>query len=72
MYRGRTVRELQRFHRQELERRDEMIQSLLDRLQHPERVPIWREQPTQDELAAITSDFDQWVTDPDQLPTYGD
>lgn len=45
MWRNRTVRELVRQHQQELSRRDEMIQSLLDRIQHPDRTPIWREPP---------------------------
>lgn len=43
--RRRDQRELIRFYQQELQRRDEMIQSLLDRIQHPDRTPIWREPP---------------------------
>lgn len=49
MQRNRTVRELlrekDRFYLGELARRDEMIQSLLDRIQHPDRTPVWREAP---------------------------
>lgn len=41
--RSRFMRDLLRAHAQELARRDEMIQSLLDRIQHPDRTPIWRE-----------------------------
>ena len=43
MWRSRTVRELVRQHADELRRRDEMIQQLLDRIQHPARTPVWRE-----------------------------
>lgn len=69
MYRSRTVRailrEKDRAHAAELQRRDEMIQSLLDRIQHPERTPIWREPASEP-----TPPADPWglVTDPDQLP----
>lgn len=49
MLRSRALRELlreqQRSHAAELARRDEMIQSLLDRIQHPDRTPVWREPP---------------------------
>ncbi len=65
MFRDRTVREIIRGHAQEIARRDEMIQSLLDRIQHPDRTPIWREPPEQPLPA-----YDPWaaVPDPDQLP----
>lgn len=47
--RQRVVRELlrdqQRNYEQQLARKDELIQSLLDRIQHPERTPLWREPP---------------------------
>lgn len=49
MYRNRTVknllREQRRDHEQQIARKDEQIQTLLDRIQHPERTPIWREPP---------------------------
>lgn len=66
MWRDRAVRELMRSHANELQRRDEMIQQLLDRIQHPDRTPIWRE-----EVPAQESDYQQMylVPDPDQLPT---
>ena len=66
MYRSRFVRELQRQHAQELARRDEMIQSLLDRIQHPERVPIWREPPPP--VEEEDGPFQFLIPDPDQLP----
>lgn len=47
--RQRVVRELlrdqQRQFEQQLAKKDELIQSLLDRIQHPERTPLWREPP---------------------------
>lgn len=66
MYRNRTVREIVRLHAQEIARRDEMIQTLLDRIQAPERVPIWREPMVVDQEPV----FDPWaqVPDPEQLP----
>ncbi len=72
MMRTRTVRSLlreqAREHAQTLAKRDEMIQSLLDRIQHPDRTPVWREAPPEplDDTAA----HDPWalVLDPDQLP----
>lgn len=66
MWRNRSVRELIRLHAQEIARRDEMIQSLLDRIQMPDRVPIWREP-----VPPLEPDtYDPWalVIDPDQLP----
>lgn len=39
------LREQQRSFERQLERKDEMIAQLLDRIQHPERTPIWREPP---------------------------
>lgn len=49
MYRNRTVKSLlrdqRRDHEQQIARKDEQIQTLLDRIQHPERTPIWREPP---------------------------
>lgn len=65
MVRSRFVRELQRQHAQELARRDEMIQSLLDRLQHPDRVPIWREPPTVEPPRPAGTFL---IPDPDQIP----
>ena len=64
MWRSRTVRELLRQHQQELARRDEMIQQLCDRIQHPARTPIWREPfiPTQAE-----SPPQDWMYDPENL-----
>ena len=67
MWRNRDVRDLLRSHANELQRRDEMIQQLLDRIQHPDRTPIWREEvPQQPE-----DQFQQMylVADPDQLPS---
>ena len=64
MYRTRTVRDLQREHRAELLRRDQMIERLLDRIQHPEtpqvswQIPEYDSRPTGD---------DQLVADPEQL-----
>lgn len=67
MYKGATVRDLIRRHEAELRRRDEMIQQLLDRLQHPDRTPIWREPVAPQEHETT---FDPWalIPDPDQLP----
>ena len=73
MYRARTVRELLRSYERQLERKDEMIQSLLDRIQHPDRTPIWREAP-QDAFVFVPEQplpaFQglELVPDPDQLP----
>jgi len=39
------LREQRRSYEQQLARKDELIQSLLDRIQHPERTPLWREPP---------------------------
>lgn len=62
MYRNRTVRERERWFQNELARRDEMIQTLLDRIQHPDRTPIWREPPpplpTVEE--ALPGDYGLW------------
>lgn len=69
MYRSSTVRALlrekDRAHAAELARRDEMIQSLLDRIQHPDRTPVWREPATE---PAPLADPWELVADPDQLP----
>jgi hypothetical protein len=68
MYRTRTVRELlrdqQRNFEQQLARKDEQIQSLLDRIQHPDRTPLWREPPPPLE------DYDVGVTMRGGLPVY--
>ncbi len=70
MYRNRTVhallRENNRVYEAQLARKDEQIQTLLDRIQHPDRTPIWREPVT----APVAATFDPWelVPDPDQLP----
>ena len=66
MWRNRDVRDLLRSHANELQRRDEMIQQLLDRIQHPDRTPIWRE-----EVAPLPeSEYQSMylIPDPDQLP----
>lgn len=68
MYRARFVRELQRVHAQELARRDEMIQSLLDRIQHPERTPIWREAPDPPLEPVDYDGYPHLVLDPEQMP----
>lgn len=71
MYRSRTVRELLRWHQQELARRDEFIQSLLDRVQHPDRTPIWREIPApleDEEFVIPIHEVPAYMVDPDQLP----
>ena len=67
MYRSRTVRELLRQHQLELARRDEMIQTLLDRIQHPDRTPIWREPVS---IGAGQEPEFPWqpMFDPEQLP----
>lgn len=66
MWRDRAVRDLMRSHANELQRRDEMIQQLLDRIQHPDRTPIWREEVP----APSEHQYDPMylVPDPDQLP----
>ena len=66
MWRNRDVRDLLRSHANELQRRDEMIQQLLDRIQHPDRTPIWREEVP----AASEHQYDPMylLPDPDQLP----
>lgn len=66
MWRSRTVRELMRQHAQELQRRDEYVQTLLDRIQQPDRVPTWREVATVAELPVTVPN--DWIPDPDQLP----
>lgn len=60
------LRERERDHTAQLARRDEMIQSLLDRIQHPERTPVWREAPPE----PLQDFYDPYalVPDPDQLP----
>lgn len=66
MWRSRSVRELVRQHAEELRRRDEFIQSLLDRIQHPDRVPIWREPVPEVDPPGPNRTF--LIPDPDQLP----
>lgn len=53
---------MERFYQQELRRRDEMIQTLLDRIQHPDRTPIWREAPPplEDEPASISESYAEY------------
>ena len=58
------LREQQRFFESQLRLKDEMIQSLLDRIQHPDRTPIWREPPP-----PLQDEFDG-VTMQDGLPIY--
>ncbi len=67
MHTARFVRELQRNHAQEIARYQEMVQSLLDRIQHPDRTPIWREAPDPP-LEEVQYDGLQLVLDPDQMP----
>ena len=68
MWRNRTVNQLlrdqQRNYEAQLARKDEMIQQLLDRIQHPERTPIWREPPEP------LTDFDPGVMFDGDLPIY--
>lgn len=64
------VRDLQRNYEQQLARKDEMIQQLLDRIQHPERTPIWREPPPPlDEWDGVemNGDVPVYVTDASEL-----
>lgn len=58
--RRRDQRELIRFYQQENAAQREMIQSLLDRIQHPDRTPVWREPPAplaeEEELSLVYAD----------------
>lgn len=62
----RLLRDQAKAYDRQLERKDEMIQSLLDRIQHPERTPVWREAPPEP-LPDNVFTF-ELVPDPDQLP----
>ena len=63
------MRELLRTYERQLERKDEMIQTLLDRIQHPERTPVWREPVfTPEEPLEPYTSYMYAVPDPDQMP----